>query len=250
MKVSSAWAALLTCAACLVQWGSSSDSSSSESPFVELFGSKLYAWDGSRENVVEVDTTEALRGKNTVALYFSASWCGPCRQFTPQLVQFYNSMNKKGKKFEIVLVSGDRTSESFVDYYSKMPWLAVPITVAQQVNAKLGPKYKLKGIPHLVVLDGHDATVYSLDGRTKVAQDKYGLEFPWRPRTLMNLLPRPVASLLKAQIEKVKASLLQLLTGLSDLLAPKRLLKLLLDKVQPQQQQQQGKARKSVKLNA
>jgi hypothetical protein len=66
----------------------------------------------------------------------------------------------------------------------------------------------------------------------------------------MNLLPRPVASLLKAQIEKVKASLLQLLTGLSDLLAPKRLLKLLLDKVQPQQQQQQGKSRKSVKLNA
>jgi len=43
------------------------------------------------------------------------------RQFTPQLEKFYNEMNRKGKKFEIVFVSRDHSNEEFAGYYSKMP---------------------------------------------------------------------------------------------------------------------------------
>ena len=33
--------------------------------------------------------SKALNGKKTVALYFSAHWCPPCRGFTPQLAGWY-----------------------------------------------------------------------------------------------------------------------------------------------------------------
>ena len=43
-----------------------------------------------------------LAGK-FVGVYVSASWCGPCRSFTPKLIKFRNA---NGKDFEVVLVGG------------------------------------------------------------------------------------------------------------------------------------------------
>ncbi len=89
-------------------------------------------------------------------------------------------MNKKGKKFEIVFVSRDRNSDEFVGYYSKMPWVAVPLENVNAVIQNLAPKYDLKGIPHLVILDGEDGSSITTDGRTNVLKDSYGLTFPVR----------------------------------------------------------------------
>ena len=52
--------------------------------------------------------------------------CGPCRAFTPQLVKTYNQVKEAGNKFEIIFCSSDRETESFQEYYSSMPWLALP----------------------------------------------------------------------------------------------------------------------------
>lgn len=38
----------------------------------------------------------------------------------------YNKLKEAGKKFEIIFCSSDREEESFRDYYSDMPWLALP----------------------------------------------------------------------------------------------------------------------------
>ena len=127
-------------------------------------------------------------------------------------------MKKKGEKFEIVWISADRTGEEFLAYYQKMPWLAVTMDNVQKVTEKLSPKYQVRGIPHLVILDGQDASVYTLDGRTMVMKDQYGLEFPWRPRSIMNLLPRNVRSAIKAKIANFKTDvrdrLIQILKGI------------------------------------
>lgn len=41
-------------------------------------------------------TAEALEGK-VLAVYFSASWCAPCKQFTPILKSVYNKLQEDGE---------------------------------------------------------------------------------------------------------------------------------------------------------
>lgn len=182
----------------------------------DLLGKSLYRWNKTGEGVEEVPISELMSGKKVVGLYFSASWCGPCRQFTPQLAQFYEKMNKKTKgRFEIVWVSGDRSEQEFASYYQKMPWLAVPINVASQVYQMLSPMYKVKGIPHMVFLDGEDASVYTLDGREKVLRDPYGLEYPYKPRSLAALVPKPIKKIIAARVESLKMVMMGVLDSFS-----------------------------------
>ena len=124
-----------------------SNDDSKTSPFTELLGETLYRWKMNSDDTMEVEelpTVDLLKGKTAVAIYFSASWCGPCKQFTPVLAQLYKSLNKKGKKFEVVWLSRDRTSEEFLGYYQQMPWLAVTLQNLQPILEKIAPKYQLK----------------------------------------------------------------------------------------------------------
>jgi thiol-disulfide isomerase/thioredoxin len=221
---------LLTFSSFLVK---SDDTVMTVDTWTNLLGPKLYKWADNRENIEEWDIGELMKGKTAVALYFSASWCGPCRNFTPQLVEYYTRMKKKHKnKFELIWISGDRSADDFVAYYQKMPWLAVPVGSASQINAKISPTYGVKGIPHLVFLDGYDASIFTTDGRTAVAKDPYGLEFPYKPRTLMALLPRPIKKLIKAQMDSFKL----FLQGMLESMSPKRVIARLLNMGKPQTQ--------------
>ncbi|KAH0852217.1 hypothetical protein HID58_094155, partial [Brassica napus] len=93
---------------------------------------------------------DSLKGKK-IGLYFSAEWCGPCQRFTPQLVEIYNELSSK-VGFEVVFVSGDEDEDSFKDYFSKMPWLAVPFTDSE-TRDRLDEVFKVRGIPNLVMID-------------------------------------------------------------------------------------------------
>jgi hypothetical protein len=101
-------------------------------PFIDIFGDVLLSLEMVDETHAQVHqhfTNEALAGKKVVGLYFSADWCGPCRQFTPDLVQFYDKMNsRRGKQdeFEIVWISRCRSVDDFGQYFTHMKWLALP----------------------------------------------------------------------------------------------------------------------------
>jgi len=51
--------------------------------------------------------------------YYSASWCGPCVAFTPDLVRFYNRMKTSNPDFVVVLVPSDRSAEDALAYMKK-----------------------------------------------------------------------------------------------------------------------------------
>lgn len=199
--------------------------------FEGMLGETLYAW-GVDVNIngketpflYEGDTSKLLEGKQVVGLYFSASWCGPCRQFTPQLAAFYKEIQAQygPDSFEIIFISRDQSLDDLVKYYSKMPWLAVTAENVDRVAQLLAPRYQMQGIPHLVILDGEDASVYTLDGRGKVLQDPYGLEFPWRPRSLYRLLvPRFVRNVINDQVFRVKDKLRRVVRALVQAILPR-----------------------------
>jgi len=135
----------------------------------ELLGEKLLCKVGE-----EVNTAEALAGK-VVGIYFSAHWCPPCRQFTPLLVEAYNSTLKE-KGFEVVFVSADNSDESFEEYYGSMPWLAMKREAPEKEN--LSMRFKSRGIPTLLVFDT-DGTLLTREGRAMVGSNLDG--FPWKP---------------------------------------------------------------------
>ena len=97
-----------------------------------------------------------LVGK-TVLLYFSAKWCGPCRAFLPTLVMEYNKIKAKHSDFEIVFISSDRDQSSFDEFFSEMPWLALPLE--DDRKAFLKKTFRIRGIPSLVAIGPTGQTV-------------------------------------------------------------------------------------------
>ncbi|MFM8459637.1 MAG: thioredoxin-like domain-containing protein, partial [Chthoniobacterales bacterium] len=97
----------------------------------ELIGTELV--DAKGEKV----ETSSLAGK-VIGLYFSASWCGPCKMFTPELVKF---RDRNDEKFEVVFVSSDRSSDDQQDYMKEddMKWPAIPFD--SPLRQQLGDKY-------------------------------------------------------------------------------------------------------------
>jgi nucleoredoxin len=186
-------------------------------PFIDLLGPTLLSLqmvDDKSAQLVSHYTNEALAGKKVVGLYFSADWCGPCRKFTPELVAFYNKMNsRKGRtnEFEIVWISRCRDFNSFGQYFTHMNWLAMQPEDAQgALGQMLSNKYKVKGIPSLVLLD-EIGNVITTDARNKLPLDKSGVGFPWRnpiATLYMTIIPKSLRLMVKGKITPVKEKLL------------------------------------------
>jgi len=119
---------------------------------VEMFGEKLMSKEG------EVNTADVVAGKTAVMIYFSAHWCPPCRGFTPQLAKAYSASGKANKETIIIFVSADKNQGGFDSYYGGMPWHALPFSNRAAKDA-VWNKFKIGGIPSLVVLDGEGTLV-------------------------------------------------------------------------------------------
>ena len=124
----------------------------------ELLGTELVDAKGDK---VE---TSSLEGK-VIGLYFSASWCGPCRAFTPQLVEF---RDRNDDKFEVVFVSSDRSGEDQQAYMKDydMEWPAIPFD--SPLRQELGAKYGIRGIPSLIIIDDQ-GNLITKDGRSEMS---------------------------------------------------------------------------------
>mmetsp|Transcript_12966 Transcript_12966/g.25145 ORF Transcript_12966/g.25145 Transcript_12966/m.25145 type:complete len:359 (+) Transcript_12966:337-1413(+) len=125
------------------------------SSFLQLFGGARGSLLRGRERV---PLASALAGK-IVLFYFSAGWCGPCRQQTSMMVPWYNQMKAEGLPVEVVFISADRDPSSFSQYYNgtPMPWLALPYESPDRES--LMGRFQVSGIPKLMVFAPNGGTI-------------------------------------------------------------------------------------------
>lgn len=85
--------------------------------------------------------------------YYTASWCGPCLAYTPDLVKFYNKAKKGNDTFELVLITSDRDEDSMEDYAKdkKMPWPHLKLSKGKEFKSKF--KHGVTGIPSVIICD-------------------------------------------------------------------------------------------------
>lgn len=118
-------------------------------PLQRALGDKLVVW---RDGAMRPYDARGLEGVKFYAIYFSASWCGPCREFTPELVQDYAALKRMYPEFEVVFVSGDHSEADMHDYVrdDAMPWPAL-----RYADRRLGEvaRHAGRGIPCLVLVD-------------------------------------------------------------------------------------------------
>lgn len=113
-----------------------------------------------------------------IGIYFSASWCPPCRGFTPKLIEAYQSLKDAEIPFEVVLVSSDRSEEAAMAYMKdhEMPWRMVPF--GSEKKDALSEKFGVRGIPMLVIVNDSGQTL-SIRARFEVTQEGAGAFDKW-----------------------------------------------------------------------
>ena len=117
------------------------------SALVEMLQGNLVKLRG--DEVVPFDATE-LKQTRIFAIYYSARWCGPCRAFTPRLVDFYRRMKPTHPELEVIFVSSDRDEFNMANYMrtSAMSWPAMRFGTGAALK-----QYAGDSIPWLVVVN-------------------------------------------------------------------------------------------------
>ncbi|XP_019856658.1 PREDICTED: EH domain-binding protein 1-like protein 1 isoform X2 [Amphimedon queenslandica] len=109
---------------------------------------------------------ERVDSADVIGLYFSAQWCPPCRRFLPKLLEFYTSLKKNNKSFEMIYISNDNSRTEMIQYMAEqqMPWVAIPH--GHPLIDKLKLDFKVRSIPLLVIVSASGET---LDDNAKKA---------------------------------------------------------------------------------
>eukprot|EP01059_Diplonema_ambulator_P021603 TRINITY_DN35908_c0_g1_i1.p1 TRINITY_DN35908_c0_g1~~TRINITY_DN35908_c0_g1_i1.p1 ORF type:complete len:174 (+),score=27.06 TRINITY_DN35908_c0_g1_i1:45-566(+) len=109
-----------------------------------------------------------------VGFYFSASWCPPCRQFSPMLAE----LAEGSEDFRVVLIPGDRTEEDYARYLGQYPFLGVPFssparaTMLRTMNATM--------MPTLHIYNAETGELITTWGRTAVSTNKKNCVKHWK----------------------------------------------------------------------
>ncbi|XP_045466964.1 nucleoredoxin-like [Harmonia axyridis] len=145
------------------------------------------------------ETSKALEKADVVGLYFSfANINSKSDELTCQMLDLYSKLNGEdgndGKRMEVVQVVLWVNNDVYSGFEANhrecligLPWFALPFDEVE-LKARLSRRYRIKsGVPTLVLLDKDGSTI-SISAQDKLLEDPHGLNFPWRPRPVEQVL--------------------------------------------------------------
>ena len=112
-----------------------------------------------RDGTLRASDDNVQDSKKLYAFYYAAGASAPCRQFTPQLVAFYQDFAPKHPAFEVVLIDLDRSAES-MESFVRQAALPFPALAFDQREGQTGLMKMAQGtLPRLVLVDGEGRLV-------------------------------------------------------------------------------------------
>lgn len=114
-----------------------------------------------------------IEGTQVFALYYGASWCPPCRHFSPKFVKYINSVAAANPHLTIILMSNDKDVSAMYGYMKEehMPFPAM--TLATLNTQPIFLNYLHGAIPQLAIVDRYGKLISDCyNGTTYVSPDK------------------------------------------------------------------------------
>lgn len=115
---------------------------------------------------------EDFQGR-VVLLDFWASWCGPCRQEMPFLVELYES--HQDDLFEVIAINVDEETADMQAFLSGLD-TPVPFHLIRDPDGQLPTLYDLAAMPTSVLIDGTGMLRFRHDGFKESEKGTYRAE--------------------------------------------------------------------------
>jgi peroxiredoxin len=121
-----------------------------------------------------------FHGQKKVVVGFWASWCRPCRQEMPVLIEFYKKNHGASSDFEILAVSIDQDIRDAADFATTQK---LNFTVLLDPKNKVADAYQVDGIPAMFVIDKDGKIIYGHIGYNKDMKDELASVLGIRKKT-------------------------------------------------------------------